>query len=164
MLELKGINPIRSEHLINEDILNLEQLKTNIDEINESINNANEKAVAYEKQLAESIKSKKDLDYQNLLIKSKESKLEYLSKIHQNIRTDLNNKMGEIDADEERINSLNKFEVEFNRWNIIVRKNDLTKELTESIVNPANEYLQHEGGAARAIADIGGEVSLFKKL
>ena len=34
---------------------------------------------------------------------------------------------------------------------IIIRKNDLCNEYVEAIVNPANEQLEHAGGAAFAI-------------
>ena len=42
-----------------------------------------------------------------------------------------------------------------------MRKNDLTKERTDVIVNPANEELGHGGGAAKAIKDKGGKVSKY---
>ena len=42
-----------------------------------------------------------------------------------------------------------------------MRKNDLTEERTDAIVNPANEELGHGGGAAKAIADKGGKVSKY---
>ena len=48
----------------------------------------------------------------------------------------------------------------FRDWNIIIRKNDLWKELVDAIVNPANERLEHAGGAALAICNAGGEVIL----
>jgi O-acetyl-ADP-ribose deacetylase len=41
--------------------------------------------------------------------------------------------------------------------NFTIRKNDLTLELTEAIVNPANSKLAHEGGAAKAIAQTAGK-------
>jgi predicted RNase H-like nuclease (RuvC/YqgF family) len=40
---------------------------------------------------------------------------------------------------------------------LIVRKNNLVEEYTEAIVNPANQELKHEGGAAKAIAQAAGE-------
>ena len=42
--------------------------------------------------------------------------------------------------------------------NIIIRKADLTQEREDAIVNPANEDLNHKGGAAKQIALKGGEV------
>jgi uncharacterized protein YdaT len=41
--------------------------------------------------------------------------------------------------------------------NFTIRMNDLTLELTEAIVNPANSKLAHEGGAAKAIAQAAGK-------
>ena len=43
-------------------------------------------------------------------------------------------------------------------WKIIIRKNDLTKEVVDAIVNPANEQLEHAGGAAFAIRWAGGDI------
>ncbi len=40
---------------------------------------------------------------------------------------------------------------------IIVKKGDITAEKSDAIANPANSYLQHGGGAARAIVIKGGE-------
>jgi len=40
---------------------------------------------------------------------------------------------------------------------ITVRKNNLIEEAVDAIINPANESLRHEGGAARAIADNAGD-------
>ncbi|CAI2359575.1 unnamed protein product [Moneuplotes crassus] len=40
---------------------------------------------------------------------------------------------------------------------ITVRKNNLIEEAVDAIINPANENLRHEGGAARAIADNAGD-------
>ena len=41
---------------------------------------------------------------------------------------------------------------------IIVKKGDITEESTDAIVNPANSFLRHGGGAARAIAIKGGAI------
>ena len=41
-----------------------------------------------------------------------------------------------------------------------MRKNDITNEKVEAIVNPANELLGNEGGAAKIIANAGGDVNL----
>ena len=41
---------------------------------------------------------------------------------------------------------------------LLIRKGDLTEEKESAIVNPANEQLNHAGGAAKAIASKGGKV------
>ena len=41
---------------------------------------------------------------------------------------------------------------------MIIRKGDLTEEREDAIVNPANDKLNHAGGAAKAIASKGGQV------
>lgn len=47
--------------------------------------------------------------------------------------------------------------IQIGNKNIIIKKGDITEEKTDAIVNPANSYLQHGGGAARAIVIRGGE-------
>ena len=42
--------------------------------------------------------------------------------------------------------------------NIIIKKGDLTEEATDAIVNPANSYLKHGGGATWAIVNKGGSI------
>ena len=61
----------------------------------------------------------------------------------------------------QKIKQMNVKELEYKGVNLIVRKNDLTKEKVWAIVNPANEKLNHEGGAARAIAEAGGDVRML---
>ena len=60
--------------------------------------------------------------------------------------------------DKEKVKKLNIKEIEFEGCTIIVRKNDITLEREDAIVNPTNEYLRHEGGIAKCIADKAGEV------
>ena len=43
-------------------------------------------------------------------------------------------------------------------WDIIIRKNDLTKEVVDAIVNPANERLIHSEGTAYEILWEGGDI------
>ena len=52
----------------------------------------------------------------------------------------------------------NKEIIVYKGCNIIIRKGDLTEEREDAIVNPANEDLNHRGGASKAIAQKGGEV------
>lgn len=41
---------------------------------------------------------------------------------------------------------------------ILIRQGDITEESSDAIVNPANELLQHGGGAAAAISQRGGPI------
>ena len=79
---------------------------------------------------------------------------------HIKVRAMLEAKYKEFRVIEDKIKMMDVCTLEYKNCNIIVRKNDLTEELSEAIVNPANEQLMHEGGAARAIADKGGNVSI----
>ncbi len=44
----------------------------------------------------------------------------------------------------------------FNGHEVCIVKGDITKENIDAIVNPANEFLRHGGGVARAISEAGG--------
>lgn len=50
------------------------------------------------------------------------------------------------------------YEKEIQSVKIKVIKGDITKEETEAIVNPANNYLKHGGGVAGAIVRAGGDI------
>ena len=62
-----------------------------------------------------------------------------------------------IHEEEENQNKKNLKIIDYRGAKIIIRKNDLTQEMTEAIVNPANEDLRHEGGCAQMIADKAGD-------
>ena len=66
----------------------------------------------------------------------------------------MDNKLKE---DIEEQNRKNKWEYQYKGTKIVIRQGDLTEEYSSAIVNPANEYLVHEGGAARSIADKAGK-------
>ena len=96
--------------------------------------------------------------------KAKKDKIQEMEENFTNVRAKLELKYKEFREIEDKIKKLDVYTYEYKNCNIIVRKNDLTEELSEAIVNPANEQLMHEGGAARAIADKGGDVSIIKFL
>ena len=52
----------------------------------------------------------------------------------------------------------NKKIIDYKGCDIIIRKGDLTEEREDAIVNPANEDLNHRGGASKAILQKGGKV------
>jgi len=95
-------------------------------------------------------------------LQAKIDKFQEMENNHTDVRKELEKKYKEFRDIEDRIKKMDVFTYEYKNCNIIVRKNDLTEELSEAIVNPANEQLMHEGGAARAIADKGGDVSIIK--
>ena len=92
-------------------------------------------------------------------LQAKRDKIQEIENIHEDVRDKLTKKYKEIRAIEDKIKMMNVNTIEYKNCNIIVRKNDLTEELSEAIVNPTNEQLMHEGDIARAIADKGGNVS-----
>src|SRR5690606_29727464 len=61
-----------------------------------------------------------------------------------------------IQEDKNRIEKLTLETCDYKGCIIKVRKNDITDEPVEAIVNPANEYLSNGGGAARAIEEGAG--------
>jgi O-acetyl-ADP-ribose deacetylase len=60
--------------------------------------------------------------------------------------------------DRKHLQELTLKEVNYRGCIIKVRKNDITDELVDAIVNPANSHLGNEGGIARAIVDEGGRI------
>jgi O-acetyl-ADP-ribose deacetylase len=64
----------------------------------------------------------------------------------------------EAKRDRKRLQELTLKEVNYKGCIIKVRKNDITDEPVDAIVNPANSHLGNEGGAAKAIEDAGGSV------
>ena len=62
-----------------------------------------------------------------------------------------------IHEEEENQNKKNLKTIDYKGAKIIIRKNDLTEEMTEAIVNTVNEDLMHEEGSAKSIADKAGE-------
>ena len=136
-----------------------EDIKSEITTLNYSVEDFNWRIGKYEQKVENWIESKKKLLSDNFIYETKKKKLGELSEKQNIVKTNISNKIYEIDRIEAEINELNKVVIYFMRWEIIVRKNDLTNERTDAIVNPTNEYLTLEGGVARAIVDKGGAVS-----
>ena len=65
---------------------------------------------------------------------------------------------GQYTKDKKESDAKNKVVQNYKGCNIVIRKADLTQEREDAIVNPANEDLNHKGGAAKQIALKGGEV------
>ena len=70
----------------------------------------------------------------------------------------LKNIINQYEKDKNDSDAKNKETITYKGCNIIIRKGDLTEEREDAIVNPANEDLNHKGGAAKIIAQKGGEV------
>ena len=66
--------------------------------------------------------------------------------------------INQYEKDKAESEAKNKEDIIYKGCNVIIRKGDLTEEREDAIVNPANEELNHAGGAAKAIASKGGEV------
>ena len=79
-------------------------------------------------------------------------------KIHEIQEAVLQGMMDQYQTDKAESDTKNKHTILYKGCNIIIRKADLTEEREDAIVNPANEDLDHAGGAARAIASAGGKV------
>ena len=70
----------------------------------------------------------------------------------------LNDIIDQYQKDKNDSDAKTKETITYKGCNIIIRKGDLTEEREDAIVNPANEDLNHKGGAAKIIAQKGGEV------
>ena len=66
--------------------------------------------------------------------------------------------INQYEKDKKDSEAKNKKIITYKDCNIIIRKGDLTEEREDAIVNPATEDLNHKGGAAKIIAQKGGEV------
>ena len=157
--KLKGLEPADDDRQSSNSIANREQIKSKITEVNKSIKEFNKKTEKYQQKLDEWIQSKMELNNLEFQLQAKRDKIKEVENIHEDVWDKLTKKYKEIRAIEDKIKMMNINTLDYKNCNIIIRKNDLTKELSEAIVNPANEQLMHEGGAARAIADKGGDVS-----
>ena len=153
---LKGLEEGWSREI---GVMNREEIKSEITTLNSSVKDFNLRIDKYEQKVENWIESKKKLLSDNSIYEDKKKKLEELSEKQEIVKTNISNKIDEIDRIEAEINELNKVVIYFMRWSIIVRKNDITNERTDAIINPTNEYLTHEEDIARAIVDKGGAVS-----
>ena len=86
----------------------------------------------------------------------KQQKLDVLSK-HEIQNQILQGMIDQHEKDKTESEAKNKEVIIYKGCNVIIRKGDLTEEREDAIVNPANEQLDHAGGAAKAIASKGGK-------
>ena len=134
-------------------------------ELNESIKNHNKKVENSQKKIDAFYEQMSD--YHNMKgEKEKLVKLNEAYKKHKGEVIDSINKQEEAlkdiidqyEKDKNDSEAKNKKVIDYKGCNIIIRKGDLTEEREDAIVNPANEDLNHKGGAAKVIAEKGGEV------
>ena len=134
-------------------------------ELNESIKKHNKKVEKSEKKIDSFYEQMSN--YHNMKgEKEKIIKLNNASKKHKGEVIDSINKQEEalkdiIDQyqkDKNDSEARNKKIIDYKGCDIIIRKGDLTEEREDAIVNPANEDLNHKGGAAKIIAQKGGKV------
>ena len=62
-----------------------------------------------------------------------------------------------IHEEEENHNKKNLKIIDYKGTKIIIRKNDVTQEMTDAIVNPSDEQLKHHDDIAKTIADKAGD-------
>ena len=153
---LKGLEEGWSREI---GVMNRVEIESEITVLNSSVEDFNLRIDKYEQKVENWIESKKKLLSDNSIHEDKKKKLEELSEKQEIVKTNISNKIDEIDRIEVEINELNKVVIYFMRWSIIVRMNDITNERTDAIINPTNEYLTHEEDIAWAIVDKGGAVS-----
>ena len=155
----------RSRDTLNKYSIKLEELMTNKssleDEIrsnNKNIRKLNKEINHFYDQMYEHHKLVSQKDKQNELIDVyKKQKLDVANE-HEAQELVLKTIINQYEKDKAESNAKNKEEINYKGCNIIIRKGDLTEEREDAIVNPANDQLNHAGGAAIAIASKGGEV------
>ena len=134
-------------------------------ELNESIKKHNKKVEKSEKNIYEFYKQISNYDNmkseKEKLVKLKNAYMKHKAEVidSNNIQEKaLKDIFNQYEKDKNDSETKNKKIIDYRGCNIIIRKGDLTEEREDAIVNPANEDLNHRGGAAKAIAQKGGEV------
>ena len=140
---------------------NREQIKSDIANLNTEIKACNKEIKKYEEQLQKCIEYNQKLGKEQMGYDVKKDKINYISEKIMKVKKDIGDKLNILEDIENSIKAKNVVETDFMGWKIIVRKNDLTEERTDAIVNPANEALIYEGGLTKAVADKGGDVSIY---
>ena len=140
---------------------NREQIKSDIANLNTEIKACNKEIKKYEEQLQKCIEYNQKLGKEQTGYDLKKSKINDISEKIMKVKKDIGDKLDILEDIENSIKAKNVVETDFMGWKIIVRKNDLTEERTDAIVNPANEALIYEGGLTKAVADKGGDVSIY---
>ena len=159
------INHRRAIHDNQEYTAKLKEIIYNQPELNESIKKHN-KTVKESKKKINAFYEKMS-DYHN--IKGEKEKLKKKNNTYEKHKgevTDSINKQEEAlkdiinkyQKDKNDSEARNKKIINYKGCDIIIRKGDLTEEREDAIVNPANEDLNHKGGAAKIIAQKGGKV------
>ena len=136
--------------------------KSNLDDKirrnNKNIRKLNKEINQFYEQMYEHHKLVSQKDKQNELIDVyKKQKLDVANE-HEAQELVLKKIINQYEKDKADSEAKNKEVIIYKGCNIIIRKGDLTEEREDAIVNPANEKLNHAGGAPKAIASKGGEV------
>ena len=87
----------------------------------------------------------------------KKHKVEVIDSINKQEKV-LNDILDQYQKDKNDSEAKNKKIIDYKGCDIVIRKGNLTEEREDAIVNPAVQDLNHRGGAAKAIAQKGGEV------
>ena len=134
-------------------------------ELNESIKEHNKKIEKFEKKIDVFYKQMSNYHHMNGE-KEKSIKFNYVYKEHKGEVIDSINKQKKVlediidqyQKDLAESDAKTKKIINYKGCNIIIRKGNLTEEKEDAIVNPTNEDLHHRFGAAKIIAQKGGEV------
>ena len=131
-----------------------DQIKSNnkdIQILNKEINRFYDQMYEYHKLVSKRDKQDK------LINVYKQQKLDVANE-HERQEQIVKDMIDQYEKDKAESDAKNKEVIIYKGCNVIVRKGDLTEEREDAIVNPANEQLNHQGGAAKAIVSKGGKV------
>jgi O-acetyl-ADP-ribose deacetylase (regulator of RNase III) len=153
----------------------LEDVKATISDLTErnnvhegEINSLNDQIKGYNDKLkvfrVKSLEEYSDKLFNKLKAEAEKNNIKCeLSKVkaHNNAQyIKLESSNNELIAEEQALED--KYKELYKECTIVIRKGDLVDQREDAIINPANEFLMHDGGAAKAIAEAGGKK--FKKL
>ena len=143
---------------LKEIIYNQPELNESIKKHNKTVEKSEKKIDAFYVQMSDyhNMKGEKEklIKLNNAYKKHKEEVIDSIN-TQEKILKDI---IDQYQKDKNCSEAKNKKVIDYKGCNVIIRKGDLTEEREDAIVNPANEDLDHKGGAAKAIAQKGGEV------
>ena len=160
LTKLKGIGEYKDRKPGRDGVLNREQIKSKITEVNKTIREFNKNIEKYEQQLNEWIQSKQELNSLEVQLQAKKNKIQEIKDNHTDVIAKLKKKDKEFKDIEEEIKKMNALSIEYKNCKIIVRKNEIINELTEVIVNPTDESYTDNINISKKIANKEGDVSL----
>ena len=134
------------------------KLDNEIKRSNKSIKELNEDISKFYDQTYEHHKLILEKDKQDKLITIYKQQKQDVFDEHEKQQQVLQDMIDNYGKDKAESDEKNEQVIIYKGCNVIIRKGDLTEEREDAIVNPANEQLNHQGGAAKAIVSKGGKV------